>query len=486
MKKRSLSFETSSFFEYIFENSKHNAIIVMDEGGFIITLNKAFTFFFGYSHRDLAGKNFNVLFLPEDRMKNLPERELQNVKEFGSSEDTNYTVHKNGRLLWVTGESVSVETGNKVKLVVKIFQNVNEQKRLEFSLQEANAFTESILHHISDLIVVVDGDIRILKANGSFLHYFRLTPDTAEGAVFDSLLDDAHREQFREIIRMHGRQNAFQPYEIEFYSIEGKRRVFSVHVKRMDMYTYMYQSKEEKFLIIFHEITLERTIQEQREDLIGFVAHELRNPLTSISLGSELLLQSVKQQDTQGALSLIGRIQSNLLRVNTIINDLSELTKVESGHLKIEKAEFAFDNMIEDVISSTRIMYPQHNFVQEGNINVKVIGDRWRLSQVLLNYLGNAVKYGASEKISLMVFRKGNDLVVGVRDYGPGIPADKIPYVFNKYYRVKKTSRAEGTGLGLYISKEIVNAHGGKVWVESREGEGAVFYFSIPVACELE
>ena len=138
--------------------------------------------------------------------------------------------------------------------------------------------------------------------------------------------------------------------------------------------------------------------------------------------------------------------------------------------------------MIDECIQSIRQLHPGFSIVKNGGNNVTLFADRDKLIQVVTNYLTNAVKYSdGNPTIDLDIKLDGAEVVVSVRDYGKGIPTKDLPYIFNRFYRAEKTKGLEGLGLGLFLSRQIVEAHNGRTWVESREGEGSTFFFSLPL-----
>ena len=170
------------------------------------------------------------------------------------------------------------------------------------------------------------------------------------------------------------------------------------------------------------------------------------------------------------------------MRLSKMIADLYDATKVGSGSLQLEKAVFNFEEMINEAVDTVKGLQPFYNITLKGHANINVLGDRYRLIQVVTNYLSNGIKYseGNSEVVLNMHYGDKN-ITVSVKDAGLGIRKDQLPYIFNRFYRAEKTKNLEGMGLGLYLCSQIIKAHNGRVWAESEEGKGSTFYFSIPI-----
>jgi signal transduction histidine kinase len=165
-----------------------------------------------------------------------------------------------------------------------------------------------------------------------------------------------------------------------------------------------------------------------------------------------------------------------------MITELYESTKINSGYLKLHISEFNFFDAIKESIETVEVLQPAYQITVNGNGNIIVRGDRYRLIQVLTNYLSNGIKYSNGKtRVSLKITHDEKTLTVSVKDEGLGISKEQLPYVFERFFRVEKTRNIEGLGLGLYLCRQIVHAHKGRVWAESEEGKGSVFYFSIPL-----
>ena len=166
---------TTSFFDDVFKNSKENSIILMDTTGTIIDLNKGFLQSFGYFKKDLIGKNFELLFTPNDNDQNKPAKELKTTLAKGSSSDNNYLLNKEGLPIWVLGESICTQNKEGEKIIIKIIQNINTQKKLEGFLLESDKFIHTIFDSIQDAgFVILNSELRILRANKMFLNLFNL------------------------------------------------------------------------------------------------------------------------------------------------------------------------------------------------------------------------------------------------------------------------------------------------------------------------
>lgn len=463
----------------LFDHGKINCVIIMDEHGRMLHVNEAFKNAFGYAEQDLIGRHMRMLFTEQDRQALRPELELVLVKKQGFSTDQNYSMHKNGQPIWVSGESVWVGNKEEGNCIVKVIQNIHAQKLQEKFLKETNEFLPTIFKSIEDALLVINMDQIILRANAAFYRMFDLEPSTLEGASLSTL-----EEKLQNALQIEDKLNRLHESgtlqdELEWAQPGGDTRTLRLRGRYLAENT----DHEKKLLLLFHDITREKQAEQQREDLINFVSHELRNPMANLALVLELLPEAVKNNLVEEVEDYLEKAKVNLRRLKQVIGELHDVTSAGTGHLTMQKASFNLQGVIREAIDTVRLLHPSHQVIAPQNADLTVHADRFRLIQVLNNYLTNAIKYSAgADKVIMEVSRNSGDLVVAVTDFGPGIPEDQLPHLFNKYYRGRSSGRVEGLGLGLYVCKEIIAAHGGNVWVTSHPGKGSTFYFSLPIA----
>lgn len=240
-------------------------------------------------------------------------------------------------------------------------------------------------------------------------------------------------------------------------------------------------------VIVFHDITEFKRLDKIRQDFVANVSHELRTPLTSIKGYAETLLEGALE-DKENAKDFLKIIYQDAERLTRLIDDLLDLSKIESGKLKMQFSEIDLYKIIEH---SIRILEEQ---IREKKISLelnfpkhlsKAWADERKITQVILNLLDNAIKYNVEGgKIIVSVSDKENFIEVSITDTGIGIPEKDLPRIFERFYRVDKARSRElgGTGLGLSIVKHIVQAHEGEVFVKSKLGKGSTFSFTLPKA----
>lgn len=233
--------------------------------------------------------------------------------------------------------------------------------------------------------------------------------------------------------------------------------------------------------------TVRRAVQ-SRDDLLGFVAHDLRNPLNVVHLQAQLLRLHGLEPAAQ-AKRFAETIERAAARMDRLIDDLLDVSRMEGGHLHIEPARVSTLDVTRDAVDAAKTLADRAGIALELELEPNlpdVWADRGRLLQVLENLLGNALKFTErGGQIVVAASSSGDEVELSVRDTGVGLSSDAVQHVFDRFWQVRRADR-RGAGLGLTIAKGIVEAHGGRIWVESELGHGTTFGFTMPIASRVD
>lgn len=345
------------------------------------------------------------------------------------------------------------------------------------SINSERAKLDLVLSSMFEGVIVTDADEKIILMNPSLRKLFLIDSNPEGKKPLEVIRNTAVEEMVERIIK--GKQH-LATEEIVINTPEEK--IFKVNGVPI-----MRNNRLEGAILVFHDITELRRLEKIRQDFVANVSHELRTPISSIKGYAETLLEGALE-DKDNAKEFISIIYQDSNRLASLINDLLDLSKIESGKLKmsfaafdpvllIKKAATVIENQAKAKSITLRINIPQSL--------PKIKADETRFSQVMINLLDNAIKYaseGGIATISAKVVEKA--LQIDILDAGIGISEKDLPRIFERFYRVDKARSRElgGTGLGLSIVKHIVSAHGGQVWVKSELGSGSTFSFTIPLA----
>lgn len=233
---------------------------------------------------------------------------------------------------------------------------------------------------------------------------------------------------------------------------------------------------------VSQDITQQKQLQQQKDDFISIASHELKTPITSLKGALQLLSRLKSNPNSPIFPTLIDQANSSLNKVNYLIDDLLNASKMKEGQLELNKSTFVISKLIDDCCQHLRFL-GTHEIVIKGDVALEVNADAHRIDQVIVNFINNAIKYAPESKIITVNIEKADGLAkVSVTDNGPGIPTDKLAYLFERYYRVDERGQPySGLGLGLYICAEIVKRHNGQIGVDSQLGKSSTFWFTLPL-----
>ena len=342
-----------------------------------------------------------------------------------------------------------------------------------FNLQLSNLNAETarlstVLEQLTDGVLIADANGLIQFANPAAQKLFEI-PDVIGRSI-------------TEVVRNHQLVDAWrrcqQTREMQSESVElPARRQFLQLIAIPDTHA-------DGSLLLAQDLTRVRRLETVRRDFISNVSHELRTPLASLKALTETL-QSGALSDPQAGPRFLGRISTEVDALTQMAQELLDLSRIESGQVELILAPLAPKSLITSAADRMRMQAERAGLKLsvkcEDNLpNIRA--DKSRLEQVLVNLIHNAVKFTKpGGEISVETASTVGGIRFAVRDSGVGIPAESLSRIFERFYRVDKSRTGSGTGLGLSISKHIIEAHGGKIWAESDERRGSVFYFVIPL-----
>jgi PAS domain S-box-containing protein len=361
--------------------------------------------------------------------------------------------------------------------IVKLIQNIHTRKITEIQLRNLNDFNESILSSIEDVVVVLDEHLNLIKANNAFIKLFKVSTPNVNNLNIGELIKpyDANNYLVTAIKNTIKTRKSFYNKQIEMNIISGQKRIFDISCKPLPT------APGNSVLLIVHDITIHKQLEREREDIMGFVAHELRNPLSNVILCNEIMSDALANNELDILQNMLNRTKNNVNRLQKMITELYEATIINSGYLKLDTSTFYIGELIQEAVITIESVHPSFNIIVKGATDFEITADRHRLMQVLTNFLSNGIKYSNGKTdIIINVSHEENSVTVSVQDQGFGIPKNQIPFLFERFFRVQKTRNIEGIGLGLYLCQQIILSHKGVIWAESEEGKGSTFYFTIP------
>ncbi|WP_155975679.1 sensor histidine kinase [Daejeonella oryzae] len=224
-------------------------------------------------------------------------------------------------------------------------------------------------------------------------------------------------------------------------------------------------------------------LMRKKDEFMSIASHELKTPITSVKGALQIIERYFDEQEQDYPVSVfVKKASRQVNKLTSLVEDLLDVTKIQSGKLEINKQEFAINELLNECTSMVEHDLKNHKITINGNVNLLIKADKNRLEQVVSNLITNAIKYSPNGGIiEISVSEIKGYTKIEIRDNGIGIEADKIPYIFDRFFRVENSSQNySGLGLGLFISSQIIERHDGEMGVESQLNQGSVFWFTLP------
>ncbi|PLT36021.1 cell wall metabolism sensor histidine kinase WalK [Bacillus sp. V5-8f] len=353
-------------------------------------------------------------------------------------------------------------------------------------LQDANSTTEgerrklsSVLAYMTDGVIATDRRGRVILINEPAAKLLDVSRETVLSQPIITLLGLEERYTFDELLEE--RESVILDYSthVEPYILRAN---FSVIQKETGFVNGL--------ITVLHDITEQEKIEDERREFVANVSHELRTPLTTMRSYLEALADGA-WKDESLAPSFLSVTQNETERMIRLVNDLLQLSKMDSKDYKLSKDWINFTKFFDHIIDRFEMTIEEHiTFHREIPSHSYFVDiDEDKITQVLYNIISNAIKYSPEGgKITFRIKEESEKIVVSISDQGVGIPKNNLSKIFERFYRVDKARARNlgGTGLGLAIAKEMVEAHDGEIWAESKEGKGTTIFFTLPYEQEQE
>jgi two-component system phosphate regulon sensor histidine kinase PhoR len=386
-------------------------------------------------------------------------------------------------------EAINKHFGGNRSYIEELEEQIKDLQLKIQLLRRQKGNTDAIIYGIRDAVIVIDEFDKLLMANDAAGKLFNFDYKSSQHKPISELVSSeitkAGEKEFADFLCQSRQSKARHTRREIVFSNENGSKTFDCIV------SCIYDEGERVcgIVAVLHDITREKEISQMKNDFVNHVSHELKTPLASISAYSEMLVDG-EADDEQTRKEFYSVIQSQAKRLNRLIEDILNTSRIESGLIKVEKSPVSLTILIEEQLQMIK------SYAEEKNIKIigqkpivfdQVYADKDMISQVIINLLSNAVKYtpsGGTVKIETEVDEIAGLVRVSITDTGVGIPEDEIEHIFDKFYRVGANKKqAKGTGLGLNLVKQIVEkAHDGRVFVTSKPGVGSTFGFELPLA----
>ena len=365
-----------------------------------------------------------------------------------------------------------------------------ENGRLYDEITKGKAYIENLVENAADVIICTDLNDLILTWNRGAEVILGYGKEEVIGEHLSMLLPP---ERFHELEEMRAKVQNYGP--LRDIEVRAARKDGVIIYLSLSMSPIRdAEGKIVSFLRVAKDISekkrFERRLKEldrMKSDFVSNVSHELRTPLTAIKGSVDNMLDGLTGSLNEKQVRYLARIKSNTDRLSRLINDLLDLSRIESGRVEVRSTTLTLTALAEEVAEHLKSLAAEKLIrieVPSPDPKVTVWADRDKVTQVLVNLIGNAVKFTPQNgKVTVALEKNGDDYVqISIDDTGPGILPEEKNKIFSKFYQFADIDKQKpkGSGLGLAISKALVEMHGGRIWVESEVGKGSTFYFTLP------
>lgn len=349
-----------------------------------------------------------------------------------------------------------------------------------------------------DAIIVIDENEQILEWNPQAEIILGYTAEEVNGKILsETIIPQQYREAHKKGM-LHFLQTGEGPIlnkttEITALHKDGHEFYVNISVSSVRMndqwifiafLSDITERKKTEEALIHKEAELlqARLLEEKKNEFLSIASHELKTPLTTLKAYASLALMLCKGKCTEAVQEPLLKIDQYSGKLNFLINELLDVSRIHAGRLTLNHTKVDLNLFLPDVLKSMQQITHTHKIILEKNHSVKVRMDPLRLEQVITNIISNAAKYSpGKEKIIVNSIKKDHEIIISFRDFGIGIPEEKLDKIFDRYYRVdEESNKFTGLGIGLFVSSEIIKQHGGKIWASANADEGSTFYFTLP------
>jgi len=475
--------QMAHFYKQVFDSLEDYAVFTTDKQGKISSWNIGAQNLLGYTEDEIIGQNTVIFFTEKDKQHGNHEKERYTALQNGRAVDERFHVRKNETQFWASGLLFPLYDEKKEHVgFTKVMRDLTERKNAEEALLNAKEFFKNIVDTVREPLIVLNKDLTVNTANRSFYELFKLKRQLVKGInIYQIDGGRFNTEKLKRLLETVIPGNkSFENLEIEYDSAHTGRRIMLINARKL----HSIANRREMILLAVEDITERKAAEQQRNDFIGIVSHELKTPVTSLKAFGQVLQLQLEKGNDQQMVKMLGRMDAQINKLTHLINDLLDATKIEGGELQFHEELFSFQDLLDEIIEEVQRTTDRHRIIKRDPAPVELKGDRERIGQVITNFLTNAIKYSPdANEVIVMTEIVDNSLVCSVQDFGIGIPADKIEKVFQRFFRLSdnKLHSFPGIGLGLFISSEIIKRQGGRIWAESEPGKGSVFSFSLPL-----
>jgi two-component system CheB/CheR fusion protein len=477
---RNEQFNEARLYAEAIVSTVHEPLIVIGNDFKIKSANKSFYKNFQLNEEETIG---NVLFDLQNNGWNIPGLRSQLLKIQEENEkfiewELTYSFPAIGmRTICFNAQPVQKENGENWILLA--IDDISIRKEIEKVEKKSSDDLKKILGKFPQITSTASLDGSVTYFNQFFLDYSGMSFTEAIARGWESVIKPSMLQKVKEAWDHSIRTG--EDFNMEILLRRKSDEMYRWHLSRATA-ILNEEDKVVSWVGAAIDIHDQKTKQAVKDEFIGIASHELKTPLTTAKAYVQLLEMNMKRSNDKG-LIFAQKAGASIDRLNDLIGELMDVSKIQNGKLGLNITAFNFNEMVADAVESIQYASPFHSIILSGKVTEAITADKERLKQVVINLLSNAVKYSpTAKKVLINMVHKPGEVKISVKDSGIGIRKESLEKVFERYYREEQRAvHFQGLGIGLFISSEIVKQHHGKIWADSEPGKGSTFYFTIPI-----
>jgi PAS domain S-box-containing protein len=478
--------ESEKKFKDIFDSTSD--IMLYLEKDIILDINKSASDLFGFKKEELIGKKLSFLegVLSSEGL----ERHYDAVKDIIKGNDVSdyetKIITKNGTIFRFLFSADCIRNEQEIKGILIQGKDITQRQRAWDELVKLEERYRVLAETSADGVITIDPLGRLTYVNPSFEKMCKRRKSQILATLFRNYLSDDSVYFFQQIfIDVRKKDEKIENVELELVHPDENTIPIEVNIAPI--------KKKNEFagmVCTIRDITERRRIEDElkkserlKTEFMNIAAHELKSPVTPIKGYLDLIINDSKTSEQVKEWAKISlRNSERLLR---LVNDILDVSRLDTDTMKFDMEKLNSVDILDEIVEDMKPVVENKKLKFNSKIPrdlPNIMGDKYRLSQVLKNLLVNAIKFTDHGSISVEALKKKDNILIAVKDTGVGISKDEVNKVFSKFYQAYTGDdrKNEGTGLGLFICKEIIQKHNGKIWVESKIGEGSQFYVRLP------
>ncbi len=466
---------SEEYYRTIF-NRASDAILVTDLQDHIIDANEAAARMYGCTRAELLAMDPWELVAPEAQAGRQSRRESYLASPYTVTEAMQR--RKNGEIFQAEDRSQHIEHAGQ-PAVLHVVRDITAQKSAEEALRRSESYYRMVFEHSSDPVFLLDPLNIILDVNPAAISIYGYSREEFIGMDASRLVAPEHAPLIVER-RTQLLERGFLSYENVHLTKDGRRLFLGIRASRV-----VFEGRP-VMLVVAHDVTEQHERSRQMSEFLSIASHELSLPVTIIKGYAQTLSRHLADLSGEALGEMLGSIEASANRLNALVSELLDVTRIETGRLSIRKERIELEPLVLDTVKEMQFKADQHRFDVRFFAGVLPIeGDPDRIGQVLMILLDNAARFspeGSLVEIETEASAGGPGVTISVLDRGIGVQEPDRERIFEPFSQVEDAEHhgQSGLGIGLYIAREIVLAHAGSIWCEERPGGGSAFRFSLP------